>query len=270
MVKEKKIADDLGRQSGKDTVRLNETYKSKTIRKIKYSGYALIAITCVLFVILVLRDMQRNTHISQVVKSIDESLAKDDYAEILNILSKEPIYVNENAKIRRIKETAREKHLEKIEQIKKENIAEVIALLRQEKGEKSENLLEVLNNLDPNNKEFSLQLSKYRDDRKMKIRDRQAALATTNTAPPPIKTIDSQFSSWDGSHIQFAKLVKSNMHDPGSFEHVETKYWTMSNHIIVNMKFRGKNTYGALVLNYAKAKCDKEGKLIEIIEILPL
>jgi hypothetical protein len=184
---------------------------------------------------------------------------------VFSILSKEPIYVNENTKIKRIKETARDKHLEKIEQIKSDTLAAVIAALRQEKGEKSEKNLEMLNNLDPNNEEFITPLKYYRDKLQQKMAEQRAEEAKTERVQTAKRRIESQFSSWDGSHTALKNLIKSNMHDASSFEHVETKYWTMSDHIVVLTRFRGKNAFGAMVLNYAKAKYDFNGKFIELL-----
>ena len=39
-----------------------------------------------------------------------------------------------------------------------------------------------------------------------------------------VKMIESQFSTWNGSHIELSRLIKDSMHDPSSYEHVETTY----------------------------------------------
>lgn len=60
-------------------------------------------------------------------------------------------------------------------------------------------------------------------------------------------------SAWDGSVSSVERAIKANMHDPGSYSHVSTTvpvaegdYWT------VVSTFRGKNAFGALVLNTKK------------------
>lgn len=80
--------------------------------------------------------------------------------------------------------------------------------------------------------------------------------------------IKSQFSSWDGSHRNFVKLVKKNMNDPDSFDHVETRYAVLSNNsgIQVSMKFRGKNAFGGTVLNHLTAQFDMNGNFIRMVE----
>ena len=78
--------------------------------------------------------------------------------------------------------------------------------------------------------------------------------------------IEKQFSAWDGSHIKLTRLIKDSMNDPDSYEHVETKYWDMKDHLIVNTTFRGKNAFGGTVKNTVKAKVSLDGENIEILE----
>lgn len=78
--------------------------------------------------------------------------------------------------------------------------------------------------------------------------------------------LEKQFSAWDGSHIELTKLIKKAMNDPGSYEHVETVYWDMKDHIVVRTTYSGKNAFGGRVKNWVKAKADNNGNIIEIIE----
>jgi hypothetical protein len=78
--------------------------------------------------------------------------------------------------------------------------------------------------------------------------------------------IEKQFSAWDGSHIKLSRLVKDSMNDPDSYDHAETKYWDMDDHIVVLTTFRGKNAFGGTVKNSVKAKISLDGESIEIIE----
>lgn len=80
------------------------------------------------------------------------------------------------------------------------------------------------------------------------------------------KQIESQFSAWDGSHINLAKTIKNSMNDPKSYEHVETTYQDTGEYLIVQTKFRGANAFGGLVLNTIRAKVSIDGNIIEIIE----
>lgn len=78
--------------------------------------------------------------------------------------------------------------------------------------------------------------------------------------------IEEQFSEGDGSHYNLVQLVKDNMNDADSFEHVETKYGVNEEEGTVNlrMKFRGNNAFGQKVLNTVTATADIEtGEILQ-------
>ena len=76
--------------------------------------------------------------------------------------------------------------------------------------------------------------------------------------------ITSMFSSWDGSHRQLVKYVKSSMNDPDSFDHVQTRIWDMKSHIVIKMTFRGKNAFNATVTNTVRAELSFDNVLSNI------
>lgn len=76
--------------------------------------------------------------------------------------------------------------------------------------------------------------------------------------------IERQFSAWDGSHIQLKKLVKKQLNDPDSFEHIKTNYFDNQDSITVLMYFRASNSFNAKVKGFARAKYDLKGQLIEL------
>ncbi len=79
--------------------------------------------------------------------------------------------------------------------------------------------------------------------------------------------LEKQFSGWDGSHIELTKIIKKSMNDPDSFEHEETVYWDMGDHLVIRTTFRGKNAFGGVVKNWVKAKADiNTGQIIEVME----
>ena len=80
------------------------------------------------------------------------------------------------------------------------------------------------------------------------------------------KKIEEQFSGWDGSHINLTQAIKQAMNDPKSYEHVETVYWDMNDHLIVQTKYRGNNAFGGKVLGMVKAKVSLDGQILEIID----
>jgi hypothetical protein len=76
--------------------------------------------------------------------------------------------------------------------------------------------------------------------------------------------IKAGFSSWDGSHRQLEELIKKNMNDPDSYKHDATEYTDKGGYLIVSTRFRGKNAFGAMMLNTVKAKCGLDGNVIQI------
>lgn len=84
---------------------------------------------------------------------------------------------------------------------------------------------------------------------------------------PRRKTIEKCFSGWDGSHMKLELIVKKSMNDPKSYEHDETKFFDMKDHLVVITSFRGRNGFGGMVRNFVKAKTDiNTCEVVEIIE----
>ncbi|WP_053375673.1 beta-galactosidase [Paenibacillus sp. FJAT-27812] len=92
------------------------------------------------------------------------------------------------------------------------------------------------------------------------IADKKAAEEAEYNKPEKVyeRWIQSQFSAWDGSATALKKSVKENMNNPKSFEHVETTYSDKGDMkgIDVYMKFRGTNSFGAIVTNKVHASYD--------------
>ena len=98
---------------------------------------------------------------------------------------------------------------------------------------------------------------------------------TPTPIPTPIPTINpeieffnwipKQFSTWDGSCYEFVRLLKENMNDPDSFEHVETRYDVGDYKLIVYMKYRGRNGFGGKALGIASAELDYKANTIRIL-----
>lgn len=77
--------------------------------------------------------------------------------------------------------------------------------------------------------------------------------------------VESQFSSWDGSHRGLTDLIKKSMNDPDSYEHIETRFRDDGDNIYVITKFRGANAFGGKVINTVTARVDFSGNVIEVI-----
>jgi len=73
-------------------------------------------------------------------------------------------------------------------------------------------------------------------------------------------------SAWDGSNTYLVKLVKENLNDPKSFEHVKTTFSDNgTDSITIKMVYRAKNGFGGLVLGTVIAKADYITDQIKII-----
>lgn len=116
------------------------------------------------------------------------------------------------------------------------------------------------------NFEFSFEIKNNTVDKALFVE------ATTITIPGWIEAkqldtkIKSQFSAWDGSHRNLVDVVKKNLNDPSSFKHNETKYGynKKTKTIKLQMTFRAKNAFGALILNTAIATADLEGNILSL------
>lgn len=109
----------------------------------------------------------------------------------------------------------------------------------------------------------------YKENREAEQREQMRKAIEEDNKVARKNNISTQFSSWDGSHTKLTQYIKTNMNDPKSYKHVETRYSDMKTHLIVVTKFRGKNAFGALVLNQISAKVDLNGNVIEIIDQQP-
>ena len=57
--------------------------------------------------------------------------------------------------------------------------------------------------------------------------------------------------------------IKQTMHDPGSYQYVDSKDWRFDDFVIVEQSFRGKNAFGAVVLNTIQAQINLKGEILE-------
>lgn len=125
--------------------------------------------------------------------------------------------------------------------------------------EKNKNLYQQLVDLHPTNDGYKNKVSFYLNKIDVAAKAKLAAEARK-------KQIESQFSPWDGSHRNLERLIKKAMNDPDSYEHDETKYWDMGDHLVVQTTYRGKNAFGGIVRNFVKAKIDLDGQILQVID----
>lgn len=77
-------------------------------------------------------------------------------------------------------------------------------------------------------------------------------------------TIEEAFDKWDGSHLEATYLIKKNIKDPKSYEHISTKYLDNEDGTVTVMtQFRSKNSFGGYVITGLIAKCSMEGKVLD-------
>jgi len=78
--------------------------------------------------------------------------------------------------------------------------------------------------------------------------------------------IEKMFNPWNGEHTKLKEMIKANMNDPESYEHIETTFSDLDTVIIVNQKYSGKNAFGGRVQGVVEASVDLSGNVISILE----
>lgn len=74
-------------------------------------------------------------------------------------------------------------------------------------------------------------------------------------------------SAYDGAHTKFKDLIKENVNDPSSFEHIETRYLLKDGYALIIMSFRAKNGFGGLIKSSYSAKIRlSDCSIIEVIK----
>ena len=80
--------------------------------------------------------------------------------------------------------------------------------------------------------------------------------------------IEKLFDPWDGSHRELTKVIKSNLRDPDTYEHIETTYEINGDSVNVMTKYRAKNGFGGHVVETVTAITDKEsGTVLEWVRV---
>jgi len=76
-------------------------------------------------------------------------------------------------------------------------------------------------------------------------------------------------SAWNGSHPRFVAGVKERLNDPRSFEHVETRVTPVNpdGQHVIEMEFRARNGFGALVLNTAYGTYSPDCRGVTLIHV---
>jgi hypothetical protein len=127
-----------------------------------------------------------------------------------------------------------------------------------------------LSALNPENIDYAAKATEYaaewKEQENARIAQERNDAIAHNITEARQSEIEKQFSSWDGSHIELEKIIKSSMNNPDSFVHVQTVYSDMGDYILVKTTFRGTNAFGGVVTNWIRAKFTLNGDLIEIVD----
>lgn len=96
----------------------------------------------------------------------------------------------------------------------------------------------------------------------VKTESEQSAELEKRKAARETKRIENQFSAWDGSHPELTRIIKEQMNDPDSYQHVETRFKKIDDSTIdVYTTFRGKNKFGGVITKKVYAKVDFFGNV---------
>lgn len=79
----------------------------------------------------------------------------------------------------------------------------------------------------------------------------------------------NSLSAWDGSLPAFVDVIKENMNDPDSFEHIKTecrKTKEDSPEFVITMYYRGKNAFGAKIKTSSRCIYNVDSKEITILD----
>ena len=93
--------------------------------------------------------------------------------------------------------------------------------------------------------------------------------ATTSSSSKELtrdEKIKKLFHWYDASHTNSINIIKKSLHNPDSFELVDTVFWDMQNHLIVKTTYRAENGFGATRTNWVKTKIDMDGDVLQVIE----
>lgn len=100
--------------------------------------------------------------------------------------------------------------------------------------------------------------------------DTTAPDVETASVPAPIVTDPNAparfLSAWDGSNRELVTLVRSQMKDPKSFEHVETRFNDNGSSLKLYMTYRGKNSFNATVTNQVTADLSKATRTLSNVQ----
>lgn len=194
-----------------------------------------------------------NSNKSATITAINELIENAQYQEAISETNK--LLSTNDPDIGELHSRAQSLQNELDKSLRTEELLSDLASSLEFNHEKRRDIYSELTRLHPNNEEYRESLSFHSEK---VIERRQQAVRQEN--------IESQFSSWDGSHRNLERLIKSSMNDPDSYDHVETTFTDNGDHLRVLTKFRGRNAFGGVVLDSVEAKVAINGQILEVID----
>lgn len=236
-------------------------------RKLNICVWSTLIIMLIFVGFSIKNNIDKNEEVEEIISSIESAISIGElelsedrihYALVnsahLN-LEQEPTFNKLQDDVAHLREKQRETR-----------IKDILKVIHDLSGSAREKAVIDLMSLDPKNKEFANEFEKYtkeRHDLENDYREREARRLHTKSRQ---ERLESGFSPWSGAHRKLEYAIKKSMHNPDSYDHVETKFWDMKDHLIVLTRYRGTNAFGGIVLSSVKAKVSIDGDLIEIVE----
>jgi hypothetical protein len=88
----------------------------------------------------------------------------------------------------------------------------------------------------------------------------------TREVDEPTNPLYAQFSSFDGSHRKVERFVKAMLKDPGSYQHVDTRFIDMKDYLLVTTTYRATNSFNAVMTETHTFKTNLAGDVLEMIQ----
>lgn len=193
----------------------------------------------------------------QIVASINRFISQKDFQSAITQSDKYLISGDKDVESLNLKAKSEYAAIQKAE--KTERLLAELKTIPVSQYEENRRRYQQLLDMHPGNKFYKDKVDFYIKEIE-KEKQKQAVLQARK------KSIESQFSSWDGSHINLTRAIKNSMHDPKSYKHVETVYWDRGDHLVVRTTFRGKNAFGGLVRNSVRAKVALDGTVLLFLD----
>lgn len=193
---------------------------------------------------------------AELMRTADSMMSAGMYQQVLDEYRKyTPAY---DPDLRRLLRSAEQKLQQHTNSERERVLLAELRGLPESNNEARYKLYEELRRLAPTSTEYEKKLTHYRGLYNAEKREADASAARE-------RQIKAQFSPWDGSHRALARLVKENLKDPDSYDHIETRYGVDGDTLNIRMRYRARNSFGGMVIGQVVAKTTVEGGPVTIL-----